>query len=65
MKPSELILVLQEAVEAGLDDDTEILFDTEARQFDYHMAKIGRAYLEVDSAKAMDIEPFIVLYEER
>lgn len=60
MKPSELIKVLQEAIDAGLDDTTEIFFDTEARKFDYHLAKIDHAFFEPD---AMD-EPFIVLYEK-
>ena len=44
MKPSELIKVLQKAVDAELDDTTEILFDT--RKYNYHMAKIGNAYFD-------------------
>ena len=46
MKPSELIKVLQKAVNAGLDDTTEILFNTETRKYNYHMAKIGNAYFD-------------------
>ena len=61
MKPSELIKVLQEAIDAGVDDTTEILFDTEARTFDYHMAKIDRAYFEPDVLE----KPFISLHEKR
>lgn len=61
MKPSELIKVLQQAVDAGLDDTTEILFDTEARHFGYHMAAIGSAYFEPDILDT----PFISLHEKR
>ena len=61
MKPSELIKVLQEAVDAGLDDETIILFDTEARTFDYHMAKVGSAYFENQGGMEY---PFIDLHEE-
>lgn len=43
LKPSELIKVCQEAIDAGCDD-IDILFDTEARTFNYHMAHIGRAH---------------------
>ena len=46
MKPSELIQVLQQAVDAGRDDTTPIYFDTEAKVFHYHMAKVGKAYFE-------------------
>lgn len=62
MKPSELIKVLQEAVDAGKDDVTEILFDTEARKFDYHMAEVGRAYFEPEMEKVMG-NPIISLHE--
>lgn len=61
MKPSELIKVLQQAVDAGLDDTTEILFDTEAKTFTYHMAKIGSANFEPDILDT----PFISLHEKR
>lgn len=60
MKPSELIKVLQEAVDAGCDDTTDILFDTEARTFEYHMAQIGSAYFEPDIME----RPFISLHEK-
>lgn len=60
MKPSELIKVLQEAVDAGLDDTTKIFFDTEARTFHYHMAEVDHANFEPD---VMD-EPFISLHEK-
>jgi hypothetical protein len=62
MKPSELIKVLQEAVDAGLDDETVIMFDTEARTFDYHMAVVGSAYFENQGAVEY---PFIDLHEKR
>ena len=60
MKPSELIKVLQEAIDAGLDDETRIYFDTEARKFDYHMAEIDSAYFENQGAMEF---PFISLHE--
>ena len=59
MKPSQLIEVLQEAIDAGCDDTTEIFFDTDARNFNYHMAKIGSAFFE---EKIMGT-PFIALIE--
>jgi hypothetical protein len=64
MKPSELIKVLQEAIDAGLDDTTDIMFDTEARTFEYHMAKVGSAYFEVDELGVYG-SPYISLHEER
>lgn len=60
MKPSELIKILQEAVDAGCDDTARILFDTEARTFDYHMAEIGTAYFEPE----IDETPIISLHEK-
>jgi hypothetical protein len=61
LKPSELIKVLQEAVDAGCDDTTRILFDTEARTFNYHMAEIGTAYFVLE----IDETPFISLHEKK
>jgi len=37
-----------------------VLFDTEARQFEYHLAKIGKGYYEKHGWP----EPQIILYEE-
>lgn len=60
MKPSELIKVLQQAIDAGVDDTTQIFFDTEARKFNYHMAEIDHANFEPD---VLD-KPFISLHEK-
>ena len=46
MRPSELIKILQKVVDMGHDEETEIVFDTEARSFDYHIAEIGNAFFE-------------------
>ena len=62
MKPSELIKVLQQAVDAGKDDTTDILFDTEARNFNYHMAKVGSAYFDSETNKALG-ESIVSLHE--
>lgn len=62
MKPSELIKVLQEAVDAGQDDITRIYFDTEAEKFEYHMAEIGSAYFEPEHVMEY---PIISLHEQR
>ena len=61
MKPSELIKILQEAVDAGKDDVTKLYFDTEAQKFHYHMAEIGRAYYEEDIMET----PIISFHEQR
>lgn len=61
MKPSELIKVLQLAVDAGVDNTTQIFFDTEGQKFDYHMAEIDHANFEPD---VLD-KPFISLHEKR
>ncbi len=60
MKPSELIEILQQAVDDGKDDITKIMFDTEAQTFDYHLAKIGTAYYETDISDT----PIIILCEK-
>ena len=62
MKPSELIKVLQKAIDAGLDDTTEILFNTEARKYDNHMAKIGNAYFDKKINKVMG-KSMVTLHE--
>ena len=61
MTVEELFRVLELAIHDGYSN-AEILFDTEARKFDYHMAKVGSAYLctEFDPDR-----PFIWLGEER
>ncbi len=41
--------------------NAEILFDTEAKKFDYHMAKVGSAYCEKHAWPT----PAITLHEER
>jgi hypothetical protein len=60
MKPSELIKVLQIAIDMGLDDETDVLFDTEARKFNYHMAEVNSAYF---NDAEMVGKPFISLHE--
>jgi len=65
MKPSELIAVLQQAIDAGLDDETEIYFDTEGRAFTYHMAKVGKAYFNNDEAVVEAVGRHISLHEAR
>lgn len=59
MKPSELIKVLQKAVDAGYDKNTKIFFDTETRGYQYHMIEIGKACFE---NKCMGY-PFITLQQ--
>jgi hypothetical protein len=61
MKPSELIKVLQKAVDAGQDDNTDIFFDTEVKAFNYHMAKISSAWYEPEAFA----KPLIILQEDR
>jgi len=63
LKPSELIPVLQEAIDKGIDDEVEIVFDTEARNFEYHIAVIGSAAFE-DGTEA-GLGKYIVLSEDR
>ena len=61
MTALELYKVLELAIQNG-HGNALILFDTEARKFDYHMAKVGSAYLETN----FDPEnPFIWLGEAR
>ncbi len=63
MKPSELIKVLQEAVDAGMDDITTIYFDTEAQHYNYHYARVDEAYFE-KLEEAMPGKPMITLHED-
>lgn len=61
MNIKELYCILDAAIEAGYGH-AGILFDTEARTFDYHMAKVGSAYLETEFDPD---RPFLSLHEER
>ncbi len=61
MTAQQLFNILEKAIHDGYGD-SEILFDTEARTFHYHMAKIGSAYLNNES---FPDQPFISLHEER
>lgn len=61
MTVKELRDFLDNAVFDGFGH-AEILFDTEARTFNYHMAKVGAAYLETD---IFPERPFVSLHEER
>lgn len=45
MTINELYRILELAIHDG-HGDSEIFFDTEARTFNYHMAKISKAFLE-------------------
>jgi hypothetical protein len=56
----ELFDFLERVVHDGYGH-AEILFDTEARKFEYHMAKVDRAYLELDFDPD---RPYISLHEE-
>jgi hypothetical protein len=57
MKPSELINILQQAVDAGMDNQTRILFNVEARAFDCHVVEVSDACLDNDPHG----EPMILL----
>lgn len=56
----ELFDFLEQVIHDGYGK-AEILFDTEARTFEYHMAKIGNSYLETEPFPE---RPFISLHEE-
>ena len=58
MRISELIEVLEEAKEK-YGDNIPIYFDSEARTFDYHMCKIGNAYINEEPMK------HVCLYEAK
>jgi len=45
MKAKDLIKVLEEGIEK-FGEDVRVMFDTEARMYDYHMAVIGSAHAE-------------------
>ena len=62
MKPSELIKVLQKAVDAGMDGETTIYFDVEAQCYDYHYAVVDRAYYEDEAVPEIG-KPMITLHE--
>lgn len=53
----DLYEFLGEEIRRG-NGEAAIFFDTEARQFHYHMAQVGYAYYESDP------HPFIGLYEQ-
>jgi hypothetical protein len=59
MTANDLFRILELAIHDGFGH-AEILFDTEAKSFDYHMAKVGGAYLETE---AFPDRPFISLHE--
>jgi len=61
MNVKELYCILDKAIEAGYGH-AEVLFDTEARTFGYHMAVVGAAYLETEF---MPDKPYLSLHEER
>ena len=60
MTVEELFRELELAIHDGFGH-AEVFFDTEAKTFDYHMAKVGSAYLEKESFAD---EPFFSLHEE-
>lgn len=60
MTALELFRVLESAINDGYGH-AEILFDTEARTFHYHMAKIGSAYLQLEFDPD---RPYVSLHEE-
>lgn len=62
LKPSQLIKICQKAIDAGLDDEVEIVFDTEARNFEYHIAVIGSACFQ--DGREAGLGQYIILNEE-
>lgn len=58
----DLLDFLSELSAKGVDLDMPVLFDTEARTFNYHMAKIGDAYQESEFFSGY---PYISLHEDR
>ena len=60
MTVEELFRVLELAVHDGFGN-ANVYFDVEAKQFHYHMAKVGNAYLETEP---FPTEPFLVLVEK-
>ena len=59
----DLCHILLKAIEDG-HGDAPVYFDTEARTFGYHMAKVGRAYVE-PMTWAGEEGAWITLHEER
>jgi hypothetical protein len=57
----ELLDFLEQVVHDGYGE-AEVLLDTEARTFDYHMAKVGRAYVNNETDPEY---PFVSLHEQR
>lgn len=62
MTAQELLNYLAGLASEGYDLSVPVYFDTEARTFDYHMAKIGRAYYETEGPNE---RPFLNLVEAR
>ena len=61
MKIKELAELLNELVEEGYGEG-RILFDTEGKTFDYHMAQIGGALVEFDPVQG---GRYLHLWEKR
>jgi hypothetical protein len=57
----ELFGFLEQLVKDG-HGDAIIMFDTEARTFEYHMAKIGRAYHDKEMSESVGYD-FVSLHE--
>ena len=62
MTVKELFRILELAIHDG-HEDAPIYFDTEARKYEYHMAKVGRAYCQEDIFEYGT--SVITLHEER
>lgn len=61
MTINELIKELEAAIQDGYGH-AEVMFDTEGRSFDYHMAVVGNAFLETNF---MPDRPILYLNEKR
>jgi hypothetical protein len=59
MTANQLCAFLEKVINDGYGH-AEILFDTEAKTFDYHMAAVGSAYLETEP---FPDRPFVSLHE--
>jgi hypothetical protein len=62
MTVRQLHILLELAIKQG-HEEAPIYFDTEAKEFKYHMAKVGAAYTEEDLMGPG--QTWIILYEER
>ncbi len=60
----ELYDFLAQVIKDG-HGDAEILFDTEARTFNYHMAKVGSAYCQPEIWEGLSVKGFVDLHEKR